>query len=65
MPQMATGGKDFLTAKEAAGYIGASLNYFALPGFAKWSLMLLMLAGRIEIVALVSLILPAYWRKNK
>jgi excisionase family DNA binding protein len=28
MPQMATGGKDFLTAKEAAGYIGASLNYF-------------------------------------
>jgi len=28
MPQMATGGKDFLTAKEAAEYIGASLNYF-------------------------------------
>jgi trk system potassium uptake protein TrkH len=45
--------------------LGASLNYYALPGFAKWSLMLLMLAGRIEIVALVSLILPAYWRKNK
>lgn len=45
--------------------LGASLNYFVLPGFAKWSLMLLMLAGRIEIVALVSLILPAYWRKNK
>lgn len=28
MPQMATGSKDFLTAKEAAEYIGASLNYF-------------------------------------
>ena len=28
MPQMETGSKDFLTAKEAAEYIGASLNYF-------------------------------------
>ena len=28
VPQVATEGKDFLTAKEAANYIGASLNYF-------------------------------------
>lgn len=45
--------------------IGASLDYVALPGFAKWSLMVLMLAGRIEIFALISLFIPAYWRKNR
>lgn len=28
MPQMATGSKDFLSAREAADYIGAKLNYF-------------------------------------
>lgn len=44
--------------------LGASLNYYSLPDFAKWSLMFLMIAGRIEIFALISLILPAYWRKN-
>ena len=44
--------------------LGASLNYYSLPDFAKWSLMFLMIAGRIEIFALISLILPGYWRKN-
>jgi len=28
VPQVAVESKDFLTAKEAANYIGASLNYF-------------------------------------
>lgn len=42
--------------------LGASLDYIVLPGFAKWALMVLMLAGRIEIFALVSLTIPAYWR---
>lgn len=45
--------------------LGASLDYIVLPDFAKWSLMTLMLAGRIEIFALVSLTLPAFWRIRK
>ena len=44
--------------------LGASLNYLILPDVGKWSLVLLMLAGRIEIFALVSLLLPAYWRHS-
>lgn len=37
--------------------MGASLDYVVLPGVAKWTLMLLMLAGRIEISALVAILL--------
>lgn len=44
--------------------LGASLDYVDLPNVAKWVLMLLMLAGRIEILALVSLFIPAYWKKR-
>lgn len=44
--------------------LGASLDYIVLPDIAKWMLMTLMLAGRIEIVALVTLTIPAYWRKG-
>lgn len=42
--------------------MGASLDYIALPDFAKLTVMVLMLAGRIEIFALVSLVLPEYWK---
>lgn len=42
--------------------LGASLDYIQLQPFAKWTMMLLMLAGRLEIFAIVSIFLPQYWR---
>ena len=42
--------------------LGASLDYAALPDLAKWTLMLLMLAGRIEVFALLAVVSPAYWK---
>ena len=44
--------------------LGAELNYMTLPAAAKWTLMVLMLAGRIEIFALIAIFSPAYWRKK-
>lgn len=45
--------------------LGASLNYVQMMPVAKWTMMLLMLAGRIEIFALIAVIMPAYWRKRQ
>ena len=45
--------------------LGASLDYAGLMPAAKWTMMLLMLAGRIEIFAIVSIFLPEYWRRRK
>jgi len=42
--------------------LGASLDYAALPDLSKWTLMALMLAGRLEIFALLAIFTPAYWR---
>ena len=44
--------------------IGAALDYVSLLPVAKWTLMLLMLAGRLEIFALVAVLMPAYWKKR-
>lgn len=44
--------------------MGANLEYALMPVGAKWTLMVLMLAGRIEIFALLALVTPAYWRKR-
>ncbi|MBO7489621.1 MAG: TrkH family potassium uptake protein [Bacteroidales bacterium] len=44
--------------------LGASLDYVHLMPVAKWTLMLLMLAGRIEIFAIVAVLMPAYWRRR-
>ena len=44
--------------------LGASLDYAALPVLSKWTLMALMLAGRLEIFALLAMFTPAYWRKK-
>lgn len=44
--------------------LGASLDYVQLHVAAKWAMMALMLAGRIEIFALVAMVMPAYWRKR-
>lgn len=44
--------------------LGASLDYAALPILSKWTLMVLMLAGRLEIFALIAMFTPAYWRRK-
>lgn len=44
--------------------LGAELNYMTLSAAAKWILMVLMLAGRIEIFALIALFSPAYWKRK-
>lgn len=45
--------------------LGASLDYIQLQPFAKWTMMVLMLAGRLEVFAIVSIFLPAYWRVTR
>ena len=42
--------------------LGASLDYALLPPLAKWVLMTLMLAGRLEIFALLAIVSPSYWK---
>ena len=44
--------------------LGASLDYAVLPVLSKWTLMVLMLAGRLEIFALLAIVSPAYWRRR-
>lgn len=46
------------------GEAGAGLSYALLPPMAKWTLMVLMLAGRLEIFALLAVVSPEYWRKR-
>lgn len=42
--------------------LGANLEYASLPMLSKWTLMGLMLAGRLEIFALLAIFSPAYWK---
>lgn len=44
--------------------LGANLEYASLPLLSKWTLMGLMLAGRLEIFALLAIVSPAYWRRR-
>lgn len=44
--------------------LGANLEYASLPMLSKWTLIALMLAGRLEIFALLAIISPAYWRRR-
>lgn len=44
--------------------IGANLDYVMLPTLSKWTVMVLMLAGRLELFALVAILSPAYWRRG-
>ena len=44
------------------GALGAGLTYTLLSPVAKWVLMVLMLAGRLEIFALLAIVSPSYWR---
>ncbi|MCQ2278060.1 MAG: TrkH family potassium uptake protein [Bacteroidales bacterium] len=42
--------------------LGANFDYVTLVPLAKWTLIVLMLVGRIEIFAIIALFSPAYWR---
>ena len=44
--------------------LGGSLNYTLLPHLAKWTLTILMLAGRLELFALIAILSPSYWRRG-
>lgn len=44
--------------------LGANLEYASLPLLSKWTLIGLMLAGRLEIFALLAIVSPAYWRRK-
>lgn len=46
------------------GSIGAGFSYTLLPSAAKWVLMVLMLAGRLEIFALLAIVSPSYWSRR-
>ena len=44
--------------------LGANMDYTLMPAMAKWTLMALMLAGRLEIFALLAVVSPDYWKKR-
>ena len=46
-----------------AGVTGVTGSYDFLPAIGKWVMSFLMLAGRLEIFALIALVTPAFWRK--
>ena len=47
----------------AFGGLGPTENYASLTDAAKWTLSLLMLAGRLEIFTIVILFVPAFWKR--
>ena len=44
--------------------LGGNINYALLPSVAKLTLTALMLAGRLELFALIAVFSPAYWRRG-
>lgn len=46
-----------------AGVTGITGSFDFLPSFGKWVMSLLMLAGRLEIITLIALFVPDFWRK--
>ncbi len=42
--------------------IGPAGNYAALPDLAKWALTLGMLIGRLEVLTVLVLLMPSFWR---
>lgn len=46
-----------------AGITGVTGSYDFLPAIGKWVMSFLMLAGRLEIFALLALLAPSFWRK--
>lgn len=45
------------------GSVSGGFSYAALPALGKWVLIVLMLAGRVEIFALLAVLSPAYWKR--
>ena len=68
-------GLDFITAVSGAatsisnvgpglgGTIGPNGNFSLLPDFSKWILTLGMILGRLELFAIIVLIIPSFWRR--
>ena len=48
-----------------SGVIGPANTYAALPKAAKWIMSLDMMLGRLEYMAVLVLLLPLAWRKDK
>lgn len=46
-----------------AGVTGVTGSYDFVPAFGKWVMSFLMLAGRLEIFALIILLAPSFWKK--
>lgn len=46
-----------------AGVTGVTGSFDFVPSAGKWVMSFLMLAGRLEIFALIMLVTPAFWRK--
>ena len=46
-----------------AGVTGITGSFDFLPSFGKWVMSMLMLAGRLEIITLIALLVPDFWRK--
>lgn len=46
-----------------AGVTGITGSYDFLPSSGKWVMSFLMLAGRLEIITIIALFLPSFWRK--
>ena len=44
--------------------LGGTIEYWMLIPIAKWAVVLLMLAGRLEIFALAAMFMPEYWKKK-
>ena len=45
------------------GAVGPMDNYHHFPPFVKWTLSLLMIFGRLEVVTLLVILTPEYWRR--
>lgn len=48
-----------------AGVTGITGSYDFLPSSGKWLMSFLMLAGRLEIIALIAVFSPSFWRNSK
>jgi trk system potassium uptake protein TrkH len=44
--------------------LGTTINYVALPLLGKWTLIVLMMLGRIEIFAILAIFSSAYWKRG-
>ena len=44
--------------------LGVTVDYATLPDLGKWTLIMLMLMGRVEVFAIIAIFSPAYWRRG-